>query len=53
MDITLYYTEIMSIISPVLTLSGMIAFTIAVIVMLVNMLIDAFTGKGFRIGRDK
>lgn len=50
MDLTLYYTEIMGVITPVLLLSGMLALTISVIVMLVNMVIDAFTGKGFRIG---
>lgn len=53
MDITLYYTEIMAIIKPILQLSGWLALTIAVIVMLVNMLIDAFCGRGFRIGREK
>lgn len=53
MDITIYYTEIMNIISPILVLSGMLALTIAIIVMLVNMIIDAFTGRGFRIGREK
>lgn len=50
MDLTLYYTDIMGVITPVLVLSGMLALTISVIVMLVNMVIDAFTGKGFRIG---
>ena len=50
MDLTLYYTDSMGVITPVLVLSGMLALTISVIVMLVNMVIDAFTGKGFRIG---
>lgn len=44
------YLEMMIIIKPVLIISGMLSLTIAVIVMLVNMLIDAFSGKGFRIG---
>ncbi len=50
MNIDLLYKEIMSQIAPVLTLSGSLALTIALIVMLVNMLIDAFTGRGFHIG---
>lgn len=50
MDITQAYTLMMSAIGPVLVLSGMLALTIAVIVMLVNMVIDAFTGRGFRVG---
>ncbi len=50
MGITQMYNEIMAIISPVLVLAGFLALTIAIISMLVNMLIDAFTGKGFRIG---
>lgn len=53
MDITMYYTEIMKLITPILTLSGMLALTISLVVMLVNMIIDAFCGRGFRIGREK
>ncbi len=50
MELTEIYVEMMTVIKPVLIISGMISLTIAVIVMLVNMMIDAFTGKGFRIG---
>lgn len=50
MELTEIYVEMMTVIKPVLIVSGMISLTIAVIVMLVNMMIDAFTGKGFRIG---
>ena len=44
------YLEMMVVIKPVLIISGMLSLTISVIVMLVNMLIDAFSGKGLRIG---
>lgn len=50
MDISYMYSEIMTTIAPLLTLSGMLALTINLIVMLVNMIIDAASGKGFRIG---
>lgn len=50
MNLDLIYEEIMSYISPILILSGTLAFTIAMIVMLVNMIINAATGKGFTIG---
>ena len=50
MDITAIYTDIMSVINPVLILSGMLALTISLIVMLGNMIIGAATGKGFSIG---
>ena len=50
MDLTTMYGEIMTIIKPVLVLSGMLSLTVSVITMLVNMVIDAFTGHGFRIG---
>lgn len=50
MDINIIYSEFMSVISPVLVLSGMLALTISFIVMLVNMVIGAATGKGFSIG---
>ena len=49
----LYYADIMALISPILTLSGFISLTIAIIVMLVNMVIDAFSGRGFKIRREK
>lgn len=50
MDLTLIYTDLLATIRPVLIVSGMLSLTISVIVMLVNMLINAFTGKGFSIG---
>ena len=50
MDISLIYADFMSVISPILVLSGMLALTISFIVMLVNMVIGAATGKGFNIG---
>lgn len=50
MDVTSYYVGLMEVISPILVISGMVALTISVIVMLINMIIDAFTGKGLHIG---
>lgn len=50
MDITELYVIIMQSITPTIVLAGMLALTICVIAMLINMIIDAFTGKGFRIG---
>lgn len=48
MDITTYFNGFMEIIAPVLLLSSFLSLTINVIVMLVNMLINAFTGKGLK-----
>lgn len=50
MDVTSYYVGIMNVINPVLVLGGMVALTVSVIVMLINMIIDAFCGKGLHIG---
>lgn len=50
MNVDLLYQEIMSHIAPIITLSGALAFTIAMIVMLINMIINAATGKGLSIG---
>ena len=50
MDITVYYVALLDVIKPILALSGWLALTISVIVMIINMIIDAFIGKGFRIG---
>lgn len=50
MDITQIYLDIMSIIKEPLIISGALALTISLIVMLVNMIINAATGKGFSIG---
>ena len=50
MDIGVVYSDFMSVITPILILSGMLALTISLIVMLVNMIIGAATGKGFNIG---
>jgi uncharacterized membrane protein YphA (DoxX/SURF4 family) len=50
MDITLIYGDFMELIRPILILSGMLSLTIALIVTLVTMVINAATGRGFRIG---
>lgn len=50
MDYTTIFNEMMSVISPVLVTSGMLSLTIAFITMLINMIINAATGKGFTIG---
>lgn len=50
MEITQVYKDFMEVISPILILSGMLSLTISFIVMLVNMIINAATGKGFHIG---
>lgn len=50
MTLSEIYFLIMDPLKDVLILSGMVSLTISLIVMLVNMLIDAFSGKGFRIG---
>lgn len=50
MNVEILYSQIMAEISPLLVLSGMLAFTISIIVMLINMIINAATGKGFTIG---
>lgn len=50
MDIGVIYSGFMETIAPILVLSGMLALTISLIVMLVNMIIGAATGKGFNIG---
>ncbi len=50
MDLTQIYTDIMSVCQPILVISGMLSLTISLIVMLVNMVIGAATGKGFNIG---
>lgn len=50
MDVTELYISIIETIAPFLKVCGLVALTIALIVMLINMLIDAFTGKGLHIG---
>lgn len=50
MDVTVMFTSYFDVIAPVLSVAGLLALTISVIVMLINMLIDAFTGKGLHIG---
>lgn len=50
MDIGVIYLDFMEVIKPILILSGMLSLTISLIVMLVNMVIGAATGKGFNIG---
>lgn len=48
MNIELYYTEIINVILPMIKVSGLIALTLALIVMLINILINAATGRGLR-----
>lgn len=50
MTLTEVYSLLMSPIKDVLIVSGMLSLTIALIVMLVNMVVGAATGKGFTIG---
>lgn len=50
MSLTEIYTTLMDPIKDVLIVSGMLSLTIALIVMLVNMIVGAATGKGFSIG---
>lgn len=50
MNTSLLYQQIMSEIAPILILSGMLSLTIALIVMLINMIIGSATGKGLHIG---
>ncbi len=50
MSLTEIYTTLMDPIKEVLIVSGMLSLTIALIVMLVNMIVGAATGKGFTIG---
>ena len=49
MDTVLLYKEIMEVISPYLVLGGKLALTICLIVMLINILINAATGRGFKL----
>ena len=50
MDITEMYLGLLEPIKPVLIVSGMLSLTIALIVMLINMIINAASGKGLTIG---
>lgn len=50
MTLTEVYSLLMNPIKDVLIVSGMLSLTIALIVMLVNMVVGAATGKGFTIG---
>lgn len=50
MTLTEVYSLLMDSIKPVLIISGMLSLTIGSIVMLVNMIVGAATGKGFTIG---
>lgn len=49
MDLTNFYVEIMAIVGPVLGLAGIIALTISLICMLIDIIINACTGKGMKI----
>lgn len=48
MDLTNYFLEIFKIIGPCLTLAGFIALFISLICMLIDIIINAFTGKGMK-----
>lgn len=50
MTLTEVYSLLMEPIKVVLIISGMLSLTIGLIVMLVNMITGAATGKGFTIG---
>lgn len=50
MTLTEVYSLLMEPIKVVLIISGMLSLTIGLIVMLVNMIVGAATGKGFTIG---
>lgn len=50
MDITNLYLAYFEAIKPILVMSGILSLTISVIVMLINMVISSFTGKGLHIG---
>lgn len=50
MEITFMYSEIMSTITPFLILGGILGLTISLISMLIQMITNAATGKGFTIG---
>ena len=50
MTLTEVYSLLMDPIKSVLIISGMLSLTIGLIVMLVNMIVGAATGKGFTIG---
>lgn len=44
------YVKLIEAITPFIQVCGLVALTVALVVMLINMLIDAFTGKGLHIG---
>ena len=50
MEVTYMYSEIMETIAPFLVLGGMLGLTISLISMLIQMITNAATGKGFSIG---
>lgn len=50
MDVSSLYVVILEAIKLPLVVGGLVALTVAIIVMLINMLIDAFTGRGLHIG---
>ena len=50
MTLTEVYSLLMDPIKSVFIISGMLSLTIGLIVMLVNMIVGAATGKGFTIG---
>lgn len=50
MTLTEVYLLLMDPVRDVLIVSGMLALTMSLIVMLVNMIVGAATGQGFSIG---
>lgn len=49
MNIDIMFSQIWEIIAPFLVLGGLIAFVMAMICMLINMIINAATGRGFKL----
>ncbi|MCI8394145.1 MAG: hypothetical protein HFH86_01510 [Bacilli bacterium] len=50
MDVTNLYVTVMEAIKIPLVVGGLVSLTVSIIVMLINMLIDAFCGRGLHVG---
>ena len=50
MTINDLFVGVMDVLKPVLMLSGWLAFTLSMISLLINTIINSATGKGFTIG---
>lgn len=48
MDLTIYFVEIFKVIGPMLALAGFVSLFICLICMLIDILINAFVGKGMK-----